>query len=237
MDLSFVLFAVVAFLAVVLSLEGVYNLWATRSSPEAKRIATRLEALAGEAITPASIERARQPSRMPRLNALLGATPFGARMLRFVTASAMAVSPAELIVMSVALGAQTYRVATAQRALAGEKLARAADQLAAQAETLRRVAAQQGVIHEAEKKTRAARADVVLADAATVRLRSRIAALGASVSAAPASSGAAAADPFNLLADVQRRIDEAAGQFAQIADDRGNAGTACQQSYDALTAK
>ena len=104
MDLSFVLFAVVAFLAVVLSLEGVYNLWATRSSPEAKRIATRLEALAGEAITPASIERARQPSRMPRLNALLGATPFGARMLRFVTASAMAVSPAELIVMSVALG-------------------------------------------------------------------------------------------------------------------------------------
>ena len=104
MDLSFVLFAVVAFLAVVLSLEGVYNLWATRSSPEAKRIATRLEALAGEAIAPASIELARLPSRMPRLNALLGATPFGAWMLRFVTASAMAVSPAELIVMSVALG-------------------------------------------------------------------------------------------------------------------------------------
>ena len=105
MDLSFVLFAVVAFLAVVLSLEGIYNVWASRSSPEAKRIATRLEALAGEAITQASIERARQPSRMPRLNALLGATSFGQRMQRFVTASAMAVSPAELIVMSVALGA------------------------------------------------------------------------------------------------------------------------------------
>ena len=105
MDLSFVLFAVVAFLAVVLSLEGIYNVWASRSSPEAKRVATRLEALAGEAITPASIERARQPSRMPRLNALLGATSFGQRMQRFVTASAMAVSPAELIVMSVALGA------------------------------------------------------------------------------------------------------------------------------------
>ncbi len=105
MDLSFVLFAVVAFLAVVLSLEGIYNVWASRSSPEAKRVATRLEALAGEAITQASIERARQPSRMPRLNALLGATSFGQRMQRFVTASAMAVSPAELIVMSVALGA------------------------------------------------------------------------------------------------------------------------------------
>ena len=105
MDLSFVLFAVVAFLAVVLSLEGIYNVWASRSSPEAKRVATRLEALAGEAITQASIERARRPSRMPRLNALLGATSFGQRMQRFVTASAMAVSPAELIVMSVALGA------------------------------------------------------------------------------------------------------------------------------------
>ena len=105
MDLSFVLFAVVAFLAVVLSLEGIYNVWASRSSPEARRVAARLEALAGEAITPASIERARQPSRMPRLNALLGATSFGQRMQRFVTASAMAVSPAELIVMSVALGA------------------------------------------------------------------------------------------------------------------------------------
>ena len=105
MDLSFVLFAVVAFLAVVLSLEGIYNVWASRSSPEAKRVATRLEALAGEAITQASIERARQPSRMPRLNALLGATSFGQCMQRFVTASAMAVSPAELIVMSVALGA------------------------------------------------------------------------------------------------------------------------------------
>ena len=105
MDLSFVLFAVVAFLAVVLSLEGIYNVWASRSSPEAKRVATRLEALAGEAITPASIERARQPSRMPRLNALLGTTSYGQRMQGFVTASAMAVSPAELIVMSVALGA------------------------------------------------------------------------------------------------------------------------------------
>ena len=105
MDLSFVLFAVVAFLAVVLSLEGIYNVWASRSSPEARRVAARLEALAGEAITQASIERARQPSRMPRLNALLGATSFGQRMQRFVTASAMAVSPAELIVMSVALGA------------------------------------------------------------------------------------------------------------------------------------
>jgi hypothetical protein len=50
MDLSFVLFSVVTFLAVVLLLEGLYNIWASRSSPEAKRIATRLDALSGETL-------------------------------------------------------------------------------------------------------------------------------------------------------------------------------------------
>lgn len=105
MDMSFVLFAVVAFLAVVLALEGLYNLWASSSSPEAKRIAGRLEALAGENFTAASIERARQRERMPRLNALLNGVKPGQRMHRFVSASAMAVSPAELILLSAALGA------------------------------------------------------------------------------------------------------------------------------------
>lgn len=106
MDLSFVLFAVVAFLAVVLSLEGIYNIWSSGSSPEARRIAARLEALAGDTqMTTASIERAQEQSRMPRLNAWLARLGFGQRMKRFVSASAMAVSPAELIVMTVALGA------------------------------------------------------------------------------------------------------------------------------------
>ncbi|MEP6872770.1 MAG: type II secretion system F family protein [Burkholderiales bacterium] len=106
MDLSFVLFAVVAFLAVVLSLEGIYNLWSSGSSPEAKRIAARLQALAGDtALTTASIERANEESRMPRLNAWLARFGFGQRMQRFVSASASTVSPAELIVMSIALGA------------------------------------------------------------------------------------------------------------------------------------
>ena len=103
MDLSFVLFSVAAFLAVVLSLEGLYNIWASRSSPEAKRIATRLDALTGETLAQASIERARQQSRLPRLNALLGGLRSGKKMQRFVTASAMAVSLAELLVMSAAL--------------------------------------------------------------------------------------------------------------------------------------
>jgi len=105
MDVSFVLFAVVTFLAVVLALEGGYNLWASRQSPEARRISARLEALAGEISTTTSIERSLAPTRMPRLNALLARFGPGQRMRRFIDASAVAVSPAELILMSMALGA------------------------------------------------------------------------------------------------------------------------------------
>jgi tight adherence protein B len=103
-DVSFVLFAVVTFLAVVLALEGAYNLWASGRSPEARRITARLEALSGEMSTATSIERSLAPTRMLRLNALLASTRFGQRMHRFISASAMAVSPAELVLMSMALG-------------------------------------------------------------------------------------------------------------------------------------
>ena len=105
MDLSFVLFAVLAFLAVVLLLEGGYNVWASGSSPEAKRVAARLKALAGEAEATTSIERAEQQVRMPRINALLGSLQIGQHMQRFTHASATGISPAELIAMSLALGA------------------------------------------------------------------------------------------------------------------------------------
>jgi tight adherence protein B len=103
-DVSFVLFAVVTFQAVVLALEGAYNLWSSGRSPEARRITARLEALSGEASTTASIERNLAPTRMLRLNALLASVGFGRRMHRFITASAVAVSPAELLLMSAALG-------------------------------------------------------------------------------------------------------------------------------------
>lgn len=105
MDMSFVLFSIVAFLAVVLSLEGLYNIWASHSSPEAKRIARRLDALVGETSTSVAIERARRPSRMPRINAVIGQLRAGQRLQRFVTASAMQVSPAELLAVSAGLGA------------------------------------------------------------------------------------------------------------------------------------
>lgn len=104
MDLSFSLFAVVAFVAVVLSLEGLYNLWASRRSPEAVRIAARLEALAGDPVTRASIERTRQPQRLPWANALIVRGAVGRALQRWVAASALRVSAAELLLVSLALG-------------------------------------------------------------------------------------------------------------------------------------
>ena len=104
MDLSFVLFGVVAFLAVVLALEGLYNLWASNNSPEAKRVAARLAALSGEATAAASIERAQEQLRLPRLNAWLALFAGGRRLKRFTAASGTRISPAELIAMSAVFG-------------------------------------------------------------------------------------------------------------------------------------
>lgn len=104
MNLTFILFAVAAFLAVVLCLEGLYNLWASRHSPQARRIAARLDALSRDPVTRASIERAEQAQRLPRLNALIGQTTPGRAVQRWVESSALKVSAAELAAMSVLLG-------------------------------------------------------------------------------------------------------------------------------------
>jgi tight adherence protein B len=103
MDTSFVVFAVIAFLAVVLALEGLYNLWASGSSPEARRIARRLALLDDAATAVTSIERTRESARMPRLNAWLRQVGPGRRLHRFVDASGMNISPGELMMMSITL--------------------------------------------------------------------------------------------------------------------------------------
>ena len=104
MDLSFVMFALAAFVAVVLCLEGLYNLWASRHSPQARRITARLDALAGDPVTRASIERVQQAQRLPRLNELLGRAAPGQALHAWVGTSGLQVSAAELLIMSGALG-------------------------------------------------------------------------------------------------------------------------------------
>ena len=48
MDSTYVLFIVLLFVAVVLALEGAYQVWASKNSTEAKRVAARLRTLEGE---------------------------------------------------------------------------------------------------------------------------------------------------------------------------------------------
>ncbi len=109
MDVSLILFAGVAFLAVLLALEGIYILWASRHSAEARRIAARLAALGGQGAAGAagatSIERAQAPERLPRLNALIARTLPGRRLRRLAGAAAVTASVAELMLLSMALAA------------------------------------------------------------------------------------------------------------------------------------
>lgn len=89
---------------------------------------------------------------------------------------------------------------------------------------------------EAERRNQV---DAAAARTAGDRLRQRaeaIAARGcpAPRTAEPAGSGSAAEDPARMLADVLGRLEPFCRQLAAVADERGTAGAACEQSYDAL---
>ncbi|HHY6927773.1 TPA: DUF2514 family protein [Burkholderia ambifaria] len=99
----------------------------------------------------------------------------------------------------------------------------------------RRLVAQQGVATDAAKERDQARADAAVADGVANGLRKQVAALVADVRRAGASAGSpATGDALDLLADLLSRTDEAAGELARIADERGIAGWQCERSYDAL---
>jgi hypothetical protein len=52
---------------------------------------------------------------------------------------------------------------------------------------------------------------------------------------AAAQGSPPAAGTGDLLADVSRRVDAAAGELAAVAQERGRAGLACERSYDSLS--
>ena len=166
---------------------------------------------------------------------------------RYLWAGAAIAGAALLLALSV----QTHRVKTAkaetvevrtawtlQRAQATE--AALAQASAYRIEEQRRQTAHQEIIDEADRKILAARSDAVIADAASGRLQQRIASLVAATREATrhpgiAAPSAPAGDPVELLADLQRRANETAGDMARIADERGAAGSACEKSYDSLS--
>lgn len=96
----------------------------------------------------------------------------------------------------------------------------------------------QEISDEAQVSKAAAAAAVVRARTAGERLLDRAAAADASrcggvPEAAPAAaSGASAPDATRVLADLRRRLVEAAGLYAAVADARGGAGRACERYGD-----
>ena len=157
--------------------------------------------------------------------------------------------PVLALVVAVALfGLQTYRLEVERRAHAE---ALAAHQLtlaelersaalavkAARAEEQRRTEEVQKAADEATRSLARARADAAAAADAGRRLREQIAAVTATCrfaasDTASAEGGAPAVSTADLLADVQRRLDEASDGIARFADAAHIAGATCERSYD-----
>lgn len=104
MDLTLILFSVLGFLAVVLALEGLYNLWASGHSAEALRVRDRLSALRGEAFTEVALERDDKPGRFAWFQAMIERVAAGERLTHWVEACGTTVTAGELLLLSAGLG-------------------------------------------------------------------------------------------------------------------------------------
>jgi Na+-transporting methylmalonyl-CoA/oxaloacetate decarboxylase gamma subunit len=117
--------------------------------------------------------------------------------------------------------------------------ATAAQKVADDAETQRRVTAQQAVSHDAQLQADAARADAARADAARNAMRVQLAGFVATNRRAANSTAAAGSspsdDPIGVLAEVLGTVDDAAGRYAAEADANWIGWSACIKSYNALT--
>jgi len=117
-----------------------------------------------------------------------------------------------------------------------EKQARKASE-DARAEEQRRQAEQTKVVADAKKQTQSALAAASAARTAGERLREQLAASRREACGNPAPPPGSPATPTttDLLADVQRRLDEAQDGIALHADQSRIAGHACERAYQALT--
>ena len=161
---------------------------------------------------------------------------------------------AAVLALAALLGLQTVRLADEQRAHAKtienhatelakrEREARDAV-MAARTEEQRRTKAAQEIADETQAQLDQVRDDADAARTAGERLRKRVAELSAAVGRgagkdpAAAGAGAPAEKTADLLADVQRRLDEAANGLAEFADRANAAGAACERIHDALTSR
>ncbi|HEX8989588.1 MAG TPA: type II secretion system F family protein [Rhodocyclaceae bacterium] len=111
----FAVFLVLAFIAVVLLIEGLYLLWNATRSPEAKKLERRLHALAAGASPgeEASILKQRMLNEAPRLERLLLAVPRVRGLDRLIEQSGLALTVTRLLALSAGLGLVALALAAA----------------------------------------------------------------------------------------------------------------------------
>lgn len=111
---------------------------------------------------------------------------------------------------------------------------------AARAEEQRKTQAVKEIADEAHQQLLAVRNAHADAERAGQRLRAQLAAATRALSArasdpAPAAGSAPADTTGDLLADLQRRLDEAADATIRFADESRVSGLGCERAYDAVT--
>lgn len=112
---------------------------------------------------------------------------------------------------------------------------------AVRAEEQRRTFEQRKIVDDATQQAEAARNDKRAADDVARRLQLRVDELLAAARAAGnpgtprAGAGQPGGDPLDVLVDVLRGADQAAGEMAGYADQLRVRGLACERAYDSLT--
>lgn len=101
----FPIFALVAFVAVVLFLEAMYLLWNTYKGPEARKIEQRLQALsAGASNATTTVLKNRLLSELPLMDRLLLSLPRAHQLDRFILQSGLNWTVSKLLALSLLFG-------------------------------------------------------------------------------------------------------------------------------------
>ena len=106
----FPIFTIMAFIAVVLMLEGLYLIWNSYKGPEAKKIEQRLRALSAgsDSTERASVLKNRMLSQVPAIERLLLGIPRINNLDRFLVQSGLEWTVAKLLAVSLLVGATAY---------------------------------------------------------------------------------------------------------------------------------
>lgn len=173
-----------------------------------------------------------------------------ARLLGWLAPYLLPAAGAAALVLLLGLGVQTVRLAHSERSLAElqsawdkdraqrAEVARIAE-ADARAEERRRTAAQEEAHVESQRFAARARADADVRRVADVGLQHAVATVAARCGApagdpAAAVISPAASAPGDLLAYVQRRMGQAAGEVVEYADQLRAASGECAARYGAL---